>query len=170
MIIGSVWTVIHFYLGIGLWRDYILRNPCTWRFNQLWALETSQQWAGLEQGSCSSRTWLEKKVFCGTSGMEILRREEGTCLQKLGSRDVSVQLLKLQTLVTSSQSNQCCAGSGRFTCLPCTMKWQKGLRNVSVPALPHCKQYYCRDLTPFLRVLLWVGPSTYPCNARCGFN
>lgn len=32
MIIGSVWTVIHFYLGIGLWRDYILRNPHTWRF------------------------------------------------------------------------------------------------------------------------------------------
>lgn len=43
-----------------------------------------------------------------------------------------------------------------------TMKWQKGLRNVSVPALPHCKQYYCRDLTPFLWVLLWVGPLHTP--------
>lgn len=105
----------------------------------------------LENGSCSSRTWLENKVFCETSEMEILPHEEGTCLQKLGSK-VSVHLLKLQMLVTSSQSNQCCS------LLTCTMKWHRKSSELSVPACSHQKQSHYRALAPFLPVLLWVGP------------
>lgn len=148
MIIGSVWTVIHFYLGIGLWRDCILRNPHTRRFCAL----------GTWNFTAVSRVRTGILFQQNVTGKESLLWDKWDGDFTTWGRNLPPEVGEQRCLSSASQA----ANVGdqlpvkpvlcwlrQVHLLACTMKWQKGLRNVSVPALTHCKQYYCRDLTPF---------------------
>lgn len=68
--------------------------------------------------------------------MEIIPDKEEAYLQMVGSKDVSVQLFKLQMLVTSSHSNQCDADSGSLSCLPAYGNDAEGQKKPLCVSLP----------------------------------